>query len=179
VAPPVAPAVSLSDAAKALGVTPQRVNQMLASGELHGPDIGSGRAAKNIGRVYEWSIHQELALRSAAPTPATPPSRGRQSLEARVLAVEQRLGTLSADETRALLNRERAARNAAQQFKVFADIAHDELMSERERTLEMSAENARLQAVLAQTQRMLASAERRGTMFGDSLTELLSDADSL
>lgn len=59
-------AMTIKDAAERLGVTPQRVSQMLASGLLHGPSTAHGRrAAPNALRVFTASLDQALAARAA------------------------------------------------------------------------------------------------------------------
>lgn len=58
--------MTIKDAAKRLGVTPQRVSQMLAAGLLHGPPTAKGRrAAPNSPRVFKASLDQALADRAA------------------------------------------------------------------------------------------------------------------
>lgn len=50
-------AVTIQDAATCLGVTPQRINQMLAAGDLTGPSQPSGkRAPRNALRVFSASL---------------------------------------------------------------------------------------------------------------------------
>ena len=61
----MARALALAEAADRLGVTPQRISQMLRSGDLSGPTVGPGRAPKGVGRVWESSLQQEIDKRGA------------------------------------------------------------------------------------------------------------------
>lgn len=59
-------AVTIRDAAQRLDVTPQRVSQMLATGQLHGPPTARGkRAAPNAPRVFIASVAEVLKERAA------------------------------------------------------------------------------------------------------------------
>ncbi|UZK92645.1 hypothetical protein OIO89_00650 (plasmid) [Mycobacterium ulcerans] len=64
-------AYTLADAGKQLGVTAQRVSQMLSSGELTGPQYPQQRVPKNAVRVWKWSLDQELARRRSTPRHVT------------------------------------------------------------------------------------------------------------
>src|SRR4051794_17722940 len=59
-------ALTLKEAAEQLGVRPQRISQMLADGDLTGPDVpDGGRAPKNMGRVWAQSLNDELQRRAS------------------------------------------------------------------------------------------------------------------
>src|SRR2546423_14767273 len=59
-------ALTLAEAASRLGVKPQRISQMLRSGDLSGPTIRPGRRApKGVGRVWENSLQHEIDKRQA------------------------------------------------------------------------------------------------------------------
>lgn len=58
-------ALTLAEAAAWLGVKPQRISQMLRSGDLSGPAVGQERAPKGAGRVWESSLKQEIDRRKA------------------------------------------------------------------------------------------------------------------
>ena len=176
------PALTLVAAADRLGVTPQRISQMLKKGELQGPPAGEGRrAAKNAERVWTRSVEEAL----------TRPRRHRRKsvamveepIEARVAALEasllgSRTESGSGAEVQRLANRERAARDAALQLKVAADAALAALKVERERNEELEAENARLTALVERAQRRAAVAEAASQAYGEGLTQLLAPSDA-
>jgi len=118
----VQPAVTLAEAASRLGVTAQRVSQLLNLGQLSGPDVGPGRARKNAQRVWESSLRDEIARRSRDHL-SKPSARA------------------SADRSRASA-REAAAMEATLQMKVRLDDAREALRRERQA-------NERLTSVLA------------------------------
>lgn len=56
-------ALTITEAAAALGVCRQRVSQMLRDGLLEGPRIGPGRAPKNAPRVWPDTLQAEIDRR--------------------------------------------------------------------------------------------------------------------
>lgn len=117
------PAVPLSVAAARLGITPQRVSQLLAEGRLEGPPVTGKRASPNVPRVWEVSLAAyEASRRSTGPT-LEEISKRLTDLEARVPVFEPT--STGTPEHGVLLNELYAARAAASEFKVVAEMAVD------------------------------------------------------
>src|SRR5215469_5848571 len=121
---PVGKAVTLSEAASILGVSTQRVNQLLNLGDLTGPDVGHGRARKHALRVWASSLREELTKRQT----------GRRRRAGRTPA------DLSGDVSKPSASdkaprpsaREGAALEAALQMKLRLDAAREALRVERQ-----------------------------------------------
>jgi hypothetical protein len=149
----VQPAVTLAEAARRLGVTAQRVSQLLNLGQLSGPSVGPGRARKNAQRVWESSLRGEIARRSR--------NKGSKPR-----------ATTSAAQARASA-REAAAMEAALHMKVRLDDARDELRRERQAnqrlTRVLAAVTAELQAAQSQADRL----DDIAAGYSAALTELL------
>src|SRR5690349_3308357 len=59
-------ALTIAEAAAALGVKPQRIHQLLRDGRLTGPAVPPGRAPALVGRVWRDSLAAEQKRREAA-----------------------------------------------------------------------------------------------------------------
>lgn len=133
-------ALTLAEAAGRLGVKPQRISQMLRSGELSGPTIGPGRAPKGVGRVWEDSLEHEIHRRLTGIRRSPPP----RALDGQV---QIRSST-----------REAAALEAVLQMKVKLDDAREALRHERRAskrlTNMLAAVVAELEAARAQSDRI-------------------------
>lgn len=143
--------LTLAQAAELLSRQPQRVNQMLAAGELEGPDFAGKRAPKGAGRVWRSSITQVLERRLAA-------SSGRTGAPADIAQ---------------LVARERAARAVAHTMKVAADAALEELAEARQRVLALEAEGARLRERISSLEADLAVFKTARDAYSNALTNLL------
>ena len=147
---PVEKAVTLSEAASVLGVSPQRVNQLLNLGDLTGPDVGPGRARKHAPRVWESSLRQELTKRQA----------GRRRRAGRALADPS--GEVSkpsgSDKEARPPAREGGALEAALRMKLRLDAAREALRVERQANKRLvgiiAATAAELQVAQAQADRL-------------------------
>lgn len=147
---PVEKAVTITEAARLLEVTPQRVSQMLRLGDLTGPDVGPGRARKHAPRVWESSLRQETTKRQT----------GRRRRSERIPA------DLSGDVSKAAASdqradpsaREAAASEAALQMKLRLDAAREALRLERQANKRLAgmiaAAAAELQVAQAQADRL-------------------------
>jgi hypothetical protein len=174
-------ALTLAEAAARLGVTPQRVSQMLATGALRGPAVTTARAAKNAERVWVSAVEEALAQ----PRHRRHHRQAADSLlEERVAALEARLQANARtsfqhpEELERLANLERAARESALHLKVAADAAMAALGLEQKRTRELGAEVARLRGLVEEAQRRAEVAETVRQAFGDGLTQLLAPGDA-
>jgi hypothetical protein len=147
------PAVTLAEAASRLGVTAQRVNQLLNLGQLSGPDVGSGRARKNAQRVWESSLRDEIARRSRDHV--SKPSAQASAARSRASA------------------REAAAIDATLQLKLRLDDAREALRRERQSnerlTNVLAAVTAELQAAQSQADRL----DDIAAGYSEALTQLL------
>lgn len=133
-------ALTLTEAADRLDVTPQRISQMLRSGDLSGPTIGPGRAPKGAGRVWENSLQREIDKRLAGTRRSRRPS------------------TLDAGVQTGSSARETAALEAVLQMKIRLDDAREALRYERRAnkrlTNVLAAVVAELEAAHAQSDRL-------------------------
>lgn len=178
-------ALTLAAAAEELGVTPQRISQMLGKGQLQGPAI-EGRASPNAERVWEWSL-KEAATRPRRRGPRKDTFAG---LQARVAALELELRTAqsaaspSGDALSSAENRERAARSAALHLKVAADTAAEEVARLRARNDELLSEVTQLSSVVSRLEAQLAEERARAELetamrgsYGDGLSQFLTPGD--
>lgn len=135
----MARALTLAEAADQLGVTPQRISQMLRSGDLSGPTVGPGRAPKGVGRVWESSLQQEIDKRGAGSRRV-----GRRS-------------TLHDGVQTGPPARESAALEAALQMKIRLDDAREALREERQANKRLTS---LLTAVVAEMEIARAQSDR-------------------
>jgi hypothetical protein len=133
-------ALTLAEAAERLGVTPQRISQLLCSGVLSGPTVGPGRAPKGAGRVWESSLQQEIDKRQA----------GSRRIRRRTTSDD---GVQTGP-----LTREPAALEAVLQMKIRLDDAREALREERranKRLISMlAAAVAEMEVARAQSDRL-------------------------
>jgi phage-related tail fiber protein len=148
-------ALTLAEAAQQLGVKPQRISQMLRSGDLSGPSVGSGRAPKGAGRVWESSIQQEISRRLTG-------GEHTQRLSASV-------DNIQAGSTA----REAAALEAVLRMKVRLDDARDALREERRANRRLVS---MLATVVAELEAAQAGSDRLDSIadgYSEALTQLL------
>lgn len=176
-------ALTRAEAAAALGVTPNRVGQLLDDGLLEGPPKPTtGRRRRNGPCVWEWSVKDRLARSQGQQPP--PPSRGT----AASASLEKRLARLEGgqDELRAQVRGLRellegrtgqdSARDALAYVKAAADVARDQASNERR-------ERSRLARLLRDTAASLADELERddsaqiATLYSDALTQLIAPSD--
>jgi hypothetical protein len=149
-------ALTHTEAAEALGVTPQRISQMLRSGALSGPEMRSGRAPKNVGRVWQHAIDREISDRQAG-------NRGRR----------HESGSVVEDSRRSHSRHDAAAWEAARTMKIALDEARQALSDrrqERQRLVDVLKEAA------AKIERGLeeeGALDRIAEAYSDALTQVL------
>lgn len=137
-------AVTLADAAAALGLSPQRISQLLSAGVLNGPSVFTGtRAAPGSPRVYVSSLAAERARR-ALPGPHSRQGTRVAALEKTVEQVARELSELR----QTVVDRERAAREAAVELKASADSLLEQLLVQIEANTALSVEAATNKALL-------------------------------
>jgi hypothetical protein len=112
--PPEIAALTLAEAAAALGVRPQRISQMLSNGDLRGPAMGPGRAPKGVGRVWRHEIEREIRDRESERRPrraprGRDPHAGASAREATAVEAALRM-KIGLDEARRMLKEERQKR---------------------------------------------------------------------
>ena len=134
-------ALTLAEAASRLGVKPQRISQMLRSGDLSGPTIRPGRRApKGVGRVWESSLQHEIDKRQAG------------------IRQIRRTSTSDSNVQTGSSTREAAALEAVLQMKVKLDHAREALRDERRTnkrlTNMLAAAVAEIEAARAQSDRL-------------------------
>jgi chromosome segregation ATPase len=137
-------ALTLAAAAEQLEVTPQRVSQMLASGQLEGPLV-EGRAAPNTGRVWRWSADAARDRPRRRRLSAERDDSKLGELKQRVADLEAQLrarleGAAHSDAVRTAKNSERAAKAAALHLKVAADAAAAEVNDLQSQNKKLRAE---------------------------------------
>ena len=138
-------AVTLADAAAALGVSPQRISQLIRAGVLNGPRVSTGaRSAPGSPRVYVSSLAEELTRR-ALPEPRARQGSRVAALESTVEQVARELSELR----QGLVDRERAAREAAVELKASADALLEQLLAQIDANAALSVEAATNKAMLA------------------------------
>lgn len=163
---------SLADAAELLGVTAQRVNQMLTSGKLSGPQYPQKRVPKHAVRVWKWSLDQELARRRTSPPPRRTPQPPDTVADRAFAQWWQR--------------QEARVNAAAHELKVAADLSRDQAREERRTARLLMSKLARVtiqQAELIELLKadLVADSERTERIldaYSDALTQLLAP-DSL
>lgn len=124
-------AVTINTAAERLGVTPQRVSQMLKDGELCGPRQGPGRASRNALRVYLDSLETVEQRRAAG-----------QSL------------------LRSKGGRERTFQDDAHRLKIALDVARDQVARHRRQNERLTKLLAEAVAALQEEQTLSRDADR-------------------
>lgn len=164
---------SLADSAALLGVTAQRVSQMLSSGKLSGPQYRQKRVPKHAVRVWKWSLDEELARRQTSP----PPRRAPHHPDA--VADNAAFGQW--------WQRQEARVNAAaHELKVAADLARHQAREDRRTARQLMSKLARVTIQQAELIELLkedlaADSERNERIldaYSDALTQLLAP-DSL
>lgn len=124
--------MTLTEAASRLGVTPQRVSQLLSQGRLQGPSQSPGaRARKNAPRVYLSSIEERIAQKA--------------------LPRSQRGRTTSLSET--------ALRDDAHRLKLALDVARDQIARQRQQNERLTALLAETVAALRDEQALARKAD--------------------
>ncbi len=158
---------SLADAGELLGVTAQRVSQLLSAGKLTGPTYPHKRVPKHAVRVWKWSLDQELARRRATP----PPRPARAQRDPAVDAYSQ------------WWERQEARVNAAaHELKIAADLARQQTIEERRKARQLMSKLARVTIQQAQLIEQLQTdltvdaerTERILDAYSDALTQLLA-----
>ena len=152
----VRPAVTLVEAASRLGVTPQRISQLLKLGVLSGPDVGLGRARKHAPRVWESSLRREVVRRQ---------TDGRRG------AGQSSAGTT--DLVSKSLAREAAAMEAALQMKLRLDEAREALRRERQANQKLTSVLATVTAELQVAQGQADRLDNIAAGYSDALTQLM------
>lgn len=142
-------ALTIKDAATRLGVSPQRVSQMLTAGDLDGPHQPAGiRAPRGVPRVHVvsievWEAHranpQARRTRLAAPTEARLRDDAHRLKVALDVARDQitrqrtqneRLSALLSDAVAVLRDEQALAREEARITEEYASIATNHLAPE-------------------------------------------------
>lgn len=124
-------ALTISEAARQLGVTPQRVHALLRTGGLAGPaKPAEGRAPRGAPRVYISSIEQRLASMLSDES-----ARPRDDAATRVL------------------------RDDAQRLKIALDAARDQMARLRQQNARLTSLLAETVAALQQEQAMAEQAD--------------------
>lgn len=146
-------ALTLAEAATALGVSPQRISQMLSKGDLHGPAMGSGRAPKGVGRVWRDEIEREIGERES------------NSRRRRTRGSGQPHGSPSA--------REAAALEAALRMKIGLDDARRNLKEERQVRMRLVSMLADAVAEIGRAQAEADTFDGIADAYSEALTQLL------
>jgi hypothetical protein len=158
-------ALTLTEAAHRLHVTPQRISQMLRHGHLAGPGGRAGRAQKHAPRVWESSLEEEIARREKAQYHAShqPPTSAEAKAGKPAGAADQPGPSA----------REAAALEAALLMKLKLDEARKALREERQAnkrlTSMLAAAIAELQAAHIQADRL----DKVTDSYSEALTQLL------
>jgi hypothetical protein len=148
-------ALTLKEAAAALGVSPQRISQRLSCGTLRGPVMGPGRAPKGAGRVWQDEIDRVIRERG------TGASRSR-----RAKGNDDQQGSQSA--------REAAALEAALRMKIGLDEARRLLREERQASKRLVSMLAGAVAELARAQAGADSLDEISEAYSEALTQFLT-----
>lgn len=127
--------LTIGQAAHALGITPQRVSQLLAAGTLEGPATPPGqRAPRDAPRVWLESLEAEQQRRVALPGRSKP--------------------------RRQIPDNPDALRDDAFRLKVALDAARDQLARQREQTRRVTRLLAETVAALQEQQELAQEADR-------------------
>jgi hypothetical protein len=155
-------ALTLAEAAARLGVKPQRINQMLVTKTLSGPDIGPGRAPRAVPRVWESSLaREEQRRRIASERKANQPARsGNVSKPSRA----SRPAT-SADNAAVLA------------MKIRLDTARDALREERQANKRLTQQLADAVAEIQAAQEQADRLDEIADGYSESLTQLSTPND--
>lgn len=149
-----AEALTIADTATRLGVTTQRVSQLLSEGTLSGPPQPEGRRApKNATRVWLASLLTYEEQRAQRRTPAGTRPRGRRTPATQV---------------------ESAAIHA---LKVSLDLARESLAEERQRSRRLTDLLAQTVAELGAQHDLADRAETIADGYSHALSELLAPTD--
>lgn len=128
-------ALTIGQAAHALGITPQRVSQLLAAGALEGPEPPPGqRAPRDAPRVWLESLEAEQQRRSAIPAQSKPQRRTYDDPD--------------------------ALRDDVFRLKAALDAARDQLARQREQTRRVTRLLADTVAALQEQQELAQEADR-------------------
>lgn len=161
---------SLADAGALLGVTAQRVSQMLGEGKLSGPQYSQKRVPKHAVRVWKWSLDQELARRESAPPPARQTPHQADAVADRTAFAQW-------------WERQEARVNAAAlELKVAADLARQQASEDRRKARLLMSKLARVTVQQAELIEQLKDdlavdserTERILDAYSDALTQLLA-----
>lgn len=157
--------LTLAEAAALLNLSPQRVHQLLAAGELDGPLLPPGRVrfAPGAGRVARDSLERLLAERSAQTTNR----RGRRHAADGTWATSLTAGVSSQAE----LDRVRAA---AQELKVKMDALRDQVRAERARNHKLIDVASDLLSMLRQVSDDADQLDDITDSYSQALTQLLA-----
>jgi excisionase family DNA binding protein len=156
-------AITIAEAAAALGVQKPRVHQMLQAGTLTGPATGPGRAPRNAPRVWRAALDEELARRRDEQAQPQPAHAKVSKRPARKEAVQD--------------GDARAVRDAAQQMKIALDQARDALRAERAQTRQVTQVLAQTVAMLQEQQRLAEQADTVADGYAAAVTQLLTPPD--
>jgi len=147
-------ALTLAEAAAALGVKPQRISQMLRSGALRGPAVRPGRAPKGAGRVWRDEIEREISERETRSR-----ARRRRSSD----------GPQAGPSAR-----EAAAVEAALRMKIGLDEARRRLKEERQTQKRLVRMLADAVAEIGRAQATADSLDGIAETYSEALTQLLT-----
>lgn len=174
-------ALTLQEAAEVLGVSAQRVSQLLDEGKLDGPQSeGDQRATPNAPRVWRASLDAELARRLAKRT------NSRKGYEDQSAALEELVAQLRvlADHNRQLLDavqrlerREEAARSLALNQKAAREVVADALAAEQRRCEDLEVELASTLARLRNLERRSQTQQALASVIDDGLGGYLAPDD--
>ncbi|WP_244890287.1 MULTISPECIES: hypothetical protein [Mycobacterium simiae complex] len=159
----------MADAGELLGVTAQRVSQMLSAGKLSGPHYPHKRVPKHAVRVWKWSLDQELARRQSTPSPRSAHHQPDPAADRDVFAQ--------------WWERQEARVNAAaHELKVAADLARQQASEDRKKARQLMSKLARVTIQQAELIEQLKDdlavdterTERILDAYSDALTQLLA-----
>lgn len=179
-------ALTLSAAAVALDLSPQRVCQLLSDGVLDGPPVEGKRAKPNAPRVWEDSVRRLIEERKVGrrDRPASARSLSRMTEQAEIRLVRPPSPMTSDGRYERRLEAEaRAAKEAALEMRAIAELARKalrdaetELEELHDRIARLESENRLLQTQLRRQRRESVS-EKIDEAFNDALTQFLVPAD--
>lgn len=136
--------VTLAAAATALGLSPQRISQLIGQGVLDGPSSPVGARAKpGSPRVYLSSLTAELDRRAQSGAVLHRGSRFA-ALESSIAGVARELSELRQN----YVDRERSAREAAVELKASADALLEQLITQIDANAALTVEAATSKAML-------------------------------